>query len=77
MDAGAPWLLMAPLFWPPYTSGAWILPAAYRKVCLESHPDKAGAGVTDEAEKEKIDKYFLQVLKSDALVHAEYATALF
>ena len=28
--------------------------AAYRKVCLEAHPDKALVNVTDEAEKERI-----------------------
>jgi len=39
-------------------------PAAYRKVALEKHPDKASAGVTDEAEKEKIAQYFVQVLQT-------------
>ena len=40
---------------------AWF--AAYRKVALEHHPDKAGAGITDEAEKARIDEYFVQVCR--------------
>jgi hypothetical protein len=28
--------------------------AAYRKVCLEAHPDKALIGVTEEKERERI-----------------------
>jgi hypothetical protein len=30
-------------------------------VCLEHHPDKKLAGVTDEAEKTKVEEYFKQV----------------
>ncbi len=32
--------------------------AAYRKVCLEHHPDKKLVGVEDEEEKERIEEYF-------------------
>ena len=35
--------------------------AAYRKVCLESHPDKRLVGVEDEEEKEQIEEYFKQI----------------
>ena len=34
---------------------------AYRKVCLESHPDKRLVGVEDEDEKEQIEEYFKQI----------------
>lgn len=45
------------------------LHAAYRKVALEHHPDKAAAGITDEAEKAKIDEYFVQVCNWLAPAH--------
>eukprot|EP00798_Chlamydomonas_sp_ICE-L_P018069 gene18069-24493_t len=34
------------------------LKLAYRKVCLEHHPDKKLAGVTDDLEKARIEEYF-------------------
>ena len=33
-------------------------PAAYRRTCLESHPDKRLAGVDDPAEKARIEDAF-------------------
>ncbi|GFH32919.1 uncharacterized protein HaLaN_32216, partial [Haematococcus lacustris] len=33
----------------------------YRKVCLEHHPDKRLANVTDEHEKAKVEDYFKQI----------------
>ncbi len=35
--------------------------AAYRKTCLEFHPDKKLANVTDEAEKIKVEEHFKAV----------------
>jgi hypothetical protein len=33
-------------------------PPAYRRACLENHPDKALIGVDDAAEKERIEERF-------------------
>ena len=35
--------------------------AAYKKTALECHPDKALAGVEDEAERERVEAHFLLV----------------
>ena len=35
--------------------------AAYRKTALEHHPDKAGAGIVDEAKKRDIEERFQQI----------------
>ncbi|KAG2428866.1 hypothetical protein HYH02_014277 [Chlamydomonas schloesseri] len=41
-----------------WTASEAQIRAAYRKVCLEAHPDKALVGITDEAEKERIQDHF-------------------
>ena len=51
--------------------------AAYRKTALEHHPDKAGAGIVDEAKKRDIEERFQQIndayeTLSDAAKRREY-----
>jgi curved DNA-binding protein CbpA len=41
--------------------------SAYRKVCLEHHPDKELVGVEDEEERAKIEEYFKQVQEAYAV----------
>ena len=41
---------------------------AYQKQALKHHPDKATAGVTDEAEKAKIEQKFKDILARSSLV---------
>lgn len=57
--------------------------AAYRRVCLEHHPDKKLAGVTDEEEKKKAEDYFKQIQEAygvgaalDILTRTESVTML-
>lgn len=42
--------------------------AAYRRSCLEHHPDKKAAGVEDEAEKERINEYFKDIQAAYAVL---------
>lgn len=44
--------------------------AAYRRTCLEHHPDKKLVGVEDEAEKERINEHFkaIQVRMASIMV---------
>lgn len=60
-----------------WTADANQLKNAYRKVCLEHHPDKRLAGVEDEAVKEKIENYFKSIqeaykILSDPVRRREY-----
>ncbi len=62
-----------------YVGGVWICArvcvcvcVAYRRVCLEHHPDKKLAGVTDDAEKAKVEDYFKQV--GVAMTHTHTCT---
>ena len=41
--------------------------AAYRKACLESHPDKKLVGMEDEEERAKIEEYFKQIQEAYAV----------
>jgi len=60
-----------------WTADANMLKNAYRKVCLEHHPDKKLAGVEDEADKERIENYFKSIqeaykILSDPVKRREY-----
>lgn len=45
------------------------LPAAYRRTCLEAHPDKALQGVTDPAEKTRVEDAFKRIQARGGTCH--------
>lgn len=60
-----------------WTADANMLKNAYRKVCLEHHPDKKLAGAEDDADKERIENYFKSIqeaykILSDPVKRREY-----
>ncbi|KAJ9525224.1 hypothetical protein QJQ45_020748, partial [Haematococcus lacustris] len=60
-ERGVDWYALLGLQNERWTATEKQLKDAYRKVCLEHHPDKRLANVTDEHEKAKVEDYFKQI----------------